>query len=354
MTTAETTVSEFGSLQNLASSNREIRLIRNWHEWLHLWSIARTVEEMLGLLHVGFMVTLGKWRDEEPAYDWKHRLIFYLNIADGWTDTGSLVRTDDGKREGSAARYNENGGIEKKVPSQLRQEVARKAFDVLCANCFRVDRNPYGFGVQDIATSDHNTFGTLQVFFGIETRFGFRTIRNLSARKGDRFHSEEFAFGFLIRLAKFIWSWEESEIPSRTESSEGVAVRARNARIRELIDTAKPWMVEVLSILGEIELLRTWILDLDEITLTKLREIAMLSELVNYHHRVVVIENRLVENLEEACLAGSPEARLIAEHELMRKQYDRLAAIRTAKIAQTEATETIARLSAKPGEPPAA
>src|SRR3989344_3766044 len=98
-----------------------IRQIRNYHEWLGL--LIRdgiTAEEVIGLLHCGFSVPLEKMEHNKPLYDPTDRLIFFLEMAEGWTDCDLLRWEED------PADYQFTHG--RKKPSEVRQRVATEAF----------------------------------------------------------------------------------------------------------------------------------------------------------------------------------------------------------------------------------
>ena len=56
---------------------REIRPIKDWQEWLERWQAAVTMDEMLGLLHVGFDHPVGQYAEHtRPKYDGINRILF--------------------------------------------------------------------------------------------------------------------------------------------------------------------------------------------------------------------------------------------------------------------------------------
>lgn len=328
---------------------REVRPIHNWCEWLKRWQVAESFEEMIGLLHAGFNVSLGRYQYRETEYDNIDRLIFYFTMADGWDDHYLLKIPEDGEKE-YEVRWDRNRNRERKTPSELRQHVARKAFDMLCLNFFKVDLldddRKFKYIWEKDITSER-LFPIIQNFFRAEERrFGDRIlIRNLSYRD-ERPHSEQQAVDFLLHLAKFIWGWKEREVFSfgrPREEKEEAEKKIRETRIR--IDASKPWMVEVLSGLGKLGLLREWMLDLDEICLAKIKEIALRNELTSYQHPVN--ESRYVGTIEEACFLGSSAAWFLKEYELKKAEHARLTAILEAERRIAEARRDINALASK-------
>ncbi len=336
---------------------REIRPIRNWLEFLERWQAAATLEEMLGLLHAGFSVSLERYQYGEKEYDSIDRVIFYLTIADGWADDDLLEMPEDGQKSYKYGR-DRNGYVLNRRPRELRQVVALKAFDMLCLDFFRVEIVKYsGRGerfndvwVQVIASD--RLFPVVLNFFRIEKgQFNDKTrIRNLFPYGlKERPHNEQFARNFLLNLARFIWGWREGELPyySREDTE---AFNNRNIQMRARLDAAKPWMVEVLTKLeGGFELLREWMLEFDEPCLVKLKEIALRRELSVY--RDPVTKDRKVATLDEACYVGSRAAWLLRMRELKVSVSKRLAAIREAERSREQAERKIKELTPQSRRP---
>ncbi len=321
---------------------REIRPISNWHEWLTLWQTAENVQWMESLLHVGFDI-LFESRYGERIYDHVDRCMFYFAMADGWADHYLLrLQEDEGKQYpvGQDSAWN----IIRKTPSELRQQLARKAFDMLCMNFFKVELKRDNDDGRFKAWEVERLLPVIQNFFRLE-ELQFRNIieiRNLSCRNSQRSHNEQQAVNFLLSLAKFLWEWEEPDISySHTKDEE----KKRLAAMRTCLDAAKPWMTEVLSTLDRLDVLRSWILKLDETCLTRLREIALHNELNRFEH--LVVESRPVKTLDEACFLESRTAWFLKEYELKVREHKRLSMIFEAEQQKAEADREIARLSGK-------
>jgi len=331
---------------------REIRLIRNWCEWLARWQAAETVEEMLGLLHFGFDATFERYKYDEKEYDYIDCLIFYFTIANGWADSYLLELPED-----KGIKYkvcNQEGRIEEKCPRELRHQLAVKAFDMLCLKFFKTElknsRDPYknldNYVWEDTIVSKR-LLPVIQNFFRVEKRrFGDRMeICNLSRCDDQRSHNERQAINFIINLTKFIWKWREKEIRSYYKSEEQELIIKQNDEMRSRLDSSKLWMIEILSELGKLDVLREWILELDKACLAKLKEIALRSELKSYYYPVK--ENRLVASLDEARYLGSRTAWFLAEYELKMKEHKRLTLILDAERKKENADREIAKLTAK-------
>jgi len=335
---------------------REVRPIRNWHEWLGYWQKAENLEWMESLLHVGFSISLEKNAHSEKEYDEIDRLIFFFTIADGWTNDDLLAVPYDGGKTYCIGSRNFLGQRKKVTVRELRQQLACKAFDMLCLNFFKTELmsdegNGFFFtSVWGQTITSERLFPVIQNFFGVEKpqfRFGRIRIRNLSCRTDKRSHNEQEAVNFLSNLTKFIWGWKgkEREVWSGWEEERKEDEKKRRAEFESRLNSAKPWMIEVLSQLHRLDLLNYWILELDKSCLAALRKIALQSSLEKVFH--TVSEDRLVSTLDEACYAGSEAAWLIKRHELVVREHKRLLAIIEEKQRKEEASQKIKKLTKK-------
>jgi hypothetical protein len=323
---------------------REIRAIRNWHEWLARWQEAKDLQWMESLLHVGFSVPLDRGAHGERVYDQIDREAFYLSIADGWADGRLLELPTDGDRR-CLIGYDSNGDRIEKTQREIRKQLAQKAFKVLCSNFFKVGLSagdPHGDEFNQIwvtSVVSERLFPVIQRFFRIG---GYDLkILNLSSWLKEELHNQQEAVAFLVKLAKFMWGWRE---PTQYLGSDKEQAMERFAAMRSRIDTAKPWMVEVLVNLDRLDVVRGWMLELDEACLAKLKEIALRNKLRQWTHHVRM--DRPVATLDEACFVGSKAAWFLKEHELMRRENKRLKAIREAEERKEAADDEIEGLTA--------
>jgi len=333
----------------LHTNQQEIRTISNWHEWLAHWEKAETFQWKNSLLHDGFTISLERAQYGEKEYDEIDRIAFYFDIADGWADEYLHKLPTDGTKEYFLG-YDENWHKIVKNPSQLRQLLALKAFDVLCLNFFKMKLGEGGRRGEQFNHEwasqivSERLFPIIQNFFRIEkgqNNDEMRT-RNL-ARLLKQSHNERQAVAFLLNLAKFLWVWEAPDTtywgPLKDEEDK------RFAEMRVRVDTAKVWMTEVLVNLDKLDVLREWILELDKACLAKLKEIAMRSMFELGLHPVT--EDRPVATLDEACYAGSMAAWFLKEHWLRTREHQRLTAIRDAEERRAELDRKIDELTAE-------
>jgi hypothetical protein len=325
---------------------REILPIKNWHEWLARWEDAKDFQWMESLLHVGFTIPLEKRAYGEKEYDEVDRNRFYLSIADGWADARLLELPTDGDKR-YLIGYNPSWNrIEKTLP-EIRQQLAQKAFKMLCLNFFKVGLTAGGDHGDEFnqiwqrSIVSERLFPSIQHFFRVVNNGS--SIPNLSSWRKEELHAQEEAVAFLVKLAKFMWGWREPTACHYDSDKEQAMQRFASMRAR--IDVAKPWMIEVLVSLKYFEVVRARILQLDQACLAKLREIALRNELRRYIHPVA--KDRLVATVDEACFAGSEAAWLIKEHELMIRENNRLKAIREAEERKEAAEEEIEGLTVK-------
>jgi len=325
--------------------SRKIRPIHSWHEWLQRWQVAVTLEEMSGLLHVGLDVPENRYPNE-TQYSYFDQVTFYLTIADGWADRYPfLVAEGDTDYIIGRDKY---GNVIQKTSSELRQQLARKAFDVLCTNFFKLEEHKERNGsvanwIDEIISGQ--ILLSLQEFFRSEkSQLGNRIrIRNLSERAENRSHGEQQVVDFFIVLAKSVWEWKEEDVPSWRDAAEKNGIARRNDEMRSRLLNAKPWLVEILSQVDQLDILEKWLLKLDRACLVKLEEIALRGELRRFDHPVS--EDRRVASTDEACFLGSKAAWLIKKIELAIREFGRLNAIVEEERRVAEAHQHLRELT---------
>ena len=320
-------------------SLRKVPPIRNWNKWLELWCLASSFQMMESLLHCGFDTPIKKslWGTRWPELDCdeEHRLLFYLSVAEGWVGSSSKFGVPDEDGIMYEVGFDEKGCSVKKFPYELRQQLATKAFYVLCSNFFkRMELKGGGRNGDDfnerwrlIVDSDR-LFGAIKKFFRAESSFSGRwSVCNLRIRAEEYWSQrEQQAVTFLLNLATFLWGWREE-----VSYSNHLEVAERNCKTRAIIDAAKPWMVEVLVSLRKMDLLYKHIFGLDEACLAKLKEIALSTQLSHYDQPVA--EDRKVETVDEACYAGSLAAEFLVIHEIKNRVNGQLGAAHEARLA---------------------
>jgi len=326
---------------------REIRPLHNWQEWFERWQMAVSLEEMVGLLHCGFNVSLRHHEYDEVDYDEIDRLVFYLTIADGWADDGLLCRPDETREQIYVTWRDKNWNEIRKSKGELRQQVARKAFEMLCHNFFKPELHASRNGFEgdwERSVLSERLFPIIQTFFRAEpVRFGDNiVIRNLP-RSDSRISWELHVLDFFSVLVESVWGWEQHEVPRFDKPEQQQVVMEYNRATRVRLDSSKPWLVEVLSCMDKLNLLRKRMLDLDQSCLDKLKEIAMRAKLSDFRH--FVKKARPVATLEEACLVGSASAWFLVHHELVLKERTRLMKILEAEQRAEDAVQEVRRLT---------
>lgn len=279
----------------------KIRIEASWDEFLGNCRKAETYGERLGLLHRGFDVPTHS-REEEIA-----KLSFYFFEAENWRNSFLHENTTDNGGMTYIAGYDEDGIAIKKSPADLRREIAKKAFDMLSLNLFKKIALK-GIGHYHVVLFSEKLFPVIQSFFRIDEG---GTIHNLRYSKSNRSHNENLAVDFLVAMAKVIWS-EENE----------------DAQFNQI---AKPWAIEILTALNQLEVLHPWLFSLDKATLEKLQEIALRSRLEKYS--APVTEDRLVNSVEEAFFLDSPAARFLIEYRIKKEVRKKLRKVFSAEQA---------------------
>lgn len=334
----------------------DIRPIQSWDEFLRRWKRAQrrqSFDEMLSLMHISGRVELYGSGYHEKNYNEMDRLLFYLFYADGWVDKDLLEKLATGLGVDRKYRFgfdSAKGTAVNKNTTELRQMVAVKAADKLLVTLFETTRSDNKEIV--VLTSkkllvEPQIFSAVLNFFRIEkARYGGDLIiRNYPNKWNSPQHKQGKVRDFLISFSNFIWGWKEIQSSAWATDDEVATVQKQNDVIQAKLDAAKPWTIEVLSILGETQMLRKWLTFFDDACLAKLRDIAMRNSLDPQYHGVN--EKRPVANIDEACLAGSVSAWLLKEHELVTREQNRLTAIRAAEDAKADADRKLQALTAK-------
>lgn len=313
---------------------KPIRPWSNWREWCERWQAAVSYQEMIGLLHTGFDAS-PDYHDGTYDRDRAERILMYFDIADSWNDSLSLYAP--GEHSGFAENkflfgYTESGQNILKSAAELRQLIARKAFDVLATNFFvntGDSESPYAVWQSRLLFS-RRIFLRLQEFFQSGNRIAeSHCIRNLSASfRKDRSHTERLAIEFLTHLAKHVFTSSDDTVESWVTNREEV-LAAQEAR-RELMNKAKPWLIEVMLYVGREHYLRDWFRTFDKDCLLKLKEIAFRSELLQFVHPIN--DTRPVQSIEEAVYSGSRAARLLLDFELYERVHTRLEQTRQSEL----------------------
>ncbi len=326
-------------------SGRPVRPIDSWNEWLAHWDNCKTAEEMIGLLHAGFRVSIGPPYYGAHEYDPIDRVILYLEIADGWWNSDLLRNSSDERYQEIQYDFgrDQHGNNQKRSASEMRQIVARKAFDVLCQDFFRVDlhagRQGFAGDWRRVVASEKLFPVILNFFRATETRSSRQVeVRNLSLY-GDVAPLEKLARQFLLGLVSFIWDYKSLVEQYGGTDPSRVKAREEEERLVARLTEAKPWTIEVLSFLGELDLLWRW--ELDEPSLDKLRELALRAELSTR----LVLNSRRAKTIEEASVAGSRAAQFLILYRFDVEERKRLKAVLEAEQQKVAAERRIRELS---------
>ncbi len=343
--------------------SREIRPLVVWREWLEHWQEAKNLQAMESLLHCGFNVIMDEasWNGShlERIFYEKDRIIFYLTIAHGWSYPWSLELPGDERYD---VGIDSSGNKIQKRAYELRNQLARKAFDMLCINYFKnmvmqFDRTDApGFGWDRMVFSNE-IFPAIQTFFKVQKqKNGDTIVLNLPPQSHhplfDRqnSHHEVLIISFLMRLVSYIWNWKEDRFISYKINKAEIAVEKaayekNMSEKRNVIHAAMPWLIEILSHLNKLDVLQKWILEFDKPSLAKLKEIALRNRV--RLHELFGTEEHIMQNLDEARYFGSAAAWLLSRHELMIRESKRLKGIRAAEELKSKAGDKIRELSGK-------
>ncbi len=193
--------------------------IVNWNHWKKLWDETSVFEFRHSLLHFGFKVKC----DTQWQYD--ERIIFYLEIADGFNESFEF--------------YRENPSL---------QKLARKAFEVLCQTFFKQEENGHDSNLFQ-RLEEQTVSGKLLWFFRSNKYGGLHNFWR--APKSD--HHAQTAKEFALELCEFI-----------LENKQEVIRKNQHA------------VIDLLAGLGKLDILRNKKYDLvDDACLAKLEAMSI-------------------------------------------------------------------------------
>jgi len=298
---------------------RDIRPIVNWLEFMDRWEKAQTYEELLGLLHKGFTI------NDSSCYS--DRLVFYFNVADGWSD-GKGLRTKPGEFKGFYQILDKNGETTPKDKQYLRLDLANKAFEMLCTNFFKFSENlkihlrlcsagaRLSWWREKIINSC--LFLTiLNFFFTIDEDGAIVVSSNL--KKVNDSYNGKFILEFIIAFTTILFEWEKRDFSCLKGESDSYMRQVEEyvSVTNDRVNLAKPLMIQILCSLNEINFLKKLVPKFDQSCIDKLTEIALKSKLNPLNH--FVKKERKVRTIDEACYVGSTAAWLVKEFLLYKR-----------------------------------
>lgn len=306
---------------------REVWSITSWKQFLEYWSATQTMEQMVGLLHVGLAIP---YTDQDCGI--RDRIVFYLQIADSWEFGDILIGPNESTDREYTYGIDEDCQLLKASRCDLRKMVAKKAFSILCSHCFKLElgvnaddrRYLFGFGWYDAFSA--KIFPALMDFFRI-TRGNWKNSRigNIPILET---HQKKVTERFLGNMFKYACRRVE-EIETRTLRT-GFCGKDEVVE-KERLEAAKAPLVErLLWVDGGVAILEEYLLKLNEQCLKVLKEEALRAELTEWDGHPVR-SRRPVASIEEACYVGSPAAQLLKLYKIKKGEYDRLTSIIAAE-----------------------
>jgi len=283
--------------------------IASWIEFVAIWNDTPLAEFRHSLLHFGFNIQISN------SEEWRNRILFYMKYADGYEDFNENFYFQERGTSTYVPNYSSFGerlGIE-----DVRKQVARKAFDVLCERIFK-DRREDKFRLQSWfeTVSDPVIFEAVLNFFN-PTEDG--TPRNFP--RNERDHKREIVRTFLFEFISIGWRGVHSD----HEVSKEILTRFKAARprfVEILCALRRPdYLLDVTSGFHRVE-------PVDAESLAKLHEIAMNQKVPIPFER----ENRKPKTIEEAAASGSKSAIVYMVLKSREKEFERL-----RKISELEA-----------------
>lgn len=222
--------------------------IGTWSRWKERWSVTKNVEEMLGLLHCGFTVTVSGREGIE-------RICFYLDIADGHTSLLNFRFPSSQQRF-----FGED-------MSKIRQSIARKAFEIVTNAVFK-NRSKGGDHPSWLWLVDYPELVDKVLWF-FRTEEDRPCIKNAGSYDVENTVYSEIVHVFLSKFVTQRWCFANFiEYASNHD-------RVIQRQLRE----RRPRFIEILWGIGELEKLFSRNYELDKACLAKLEELAFRQSL---------------------------------------------------------------------------
>lgn len=297
--------------------------IPSWDNWLRLWEETNIAEFRHSLLHFGFNIETG------GGDAWYDRILFYLKYADGFGDSGWDSQFKFEERPAHVPHFSSFG--ERLSIIDVRKQVARKAFDMLCEHLFKDTREdrmrlPSWFE----AMSNPKVFEAVLHFFRPDERGGLRNFPN-----GDRDRKREIVQKFLTDLVTLGWK--------------GINFNHRVPKeVTDRLTAARPRFVEILCGMGRPDHLLEMtsgfhrVEPLDGTSLRKLYEIAMDQDVAIPYENA----DRKPKTIEEAAASGSKAAMVYLILKSREKEFIRLRMIRELEDERAKLEKQIEQVKA--------
>lgn len=275
----------------------DITYIRNWDEWKKQWQLANLVELRLGLLHLGFGISLedipGQPRENGACTKrGVDRICLYLDLADGHLERMRFIKSHENLQPDPRIR----SAVGRTDAASLRQEISKKAFGVLCTDIFlRFDANPF-------PTSKSSPLGhwsdpaALRKFLWFFRPTGTSTLYNVENIGNGKNIRAEAATSFALWLCRFLLGIDEKRHFPELQKELG----------EQLFSEFRPKAIEILATLNKLDILIQGNFQPDLQSLLTLKKLAMDTLFPNDSASA-----RETRTLEEAVASGSPAARVL-------------------------------------------
>jgi hypothetical protein len=313
---------------------REWTYIRDYGEWCALVDKAEYVEQLYGLLHIGFKVS--------ASYDEaRERIIRYLEYADGHLGVDTFQTPEERQRARYSGPHSTPLGIG--WPSGTLHVVAQKAFKILCRDFFgNPERKDYQIpGVNYRPSWDQEilyrpVLEKVLWFLRLdESPIRTRRLRNL---KGYSDYEREVGKHYLKVGENFAYDLAQYIFRRSDECSDAY---------RELLNEFKPAAVDILYSLGKLDILLhdDYPSRMDQRCLLRMQELAMREQIYTGG------DLRAVESLGEACLAESQAAKILLLLGIMRQTQERLDHIQELQQQCNDARHQLEQLTGNADQP---
>lgn len=274
--------------------------IGSWDAWRKRWDEASTLEERLGLLHVGFSTELGSLSD---------RIVFYLDVANGHDSLMNgpfgVMNFHERWTYGAGGTNGGTFGWEKSL-SEILKIIAKKALSEVSKRYFVLGEYPHST-FQEAEWLNSATIVDKLVWFVQPDEEG--RVRNLDRDS----HATMVARKFYFELCKLAFEdWTEYSYKSQ----------GNLPAISKLLIPKRAQLIPVLGEVGDVR----WLLRPEVVHLLDDECVAALTKLAlnNKGSFPGERERRAPTTVVEAAYLGSPSAHVLLMREIVLKEKERL------------------------------
>ncbi len=304
---------------------KKISYIKSREEWKKHWDETSNVEELISLLHFGLDIP-GSGRHGE----WAEHIVFYLSIAHGYQNQSNWI--DSVECNGICHYWKTAVDPGQSDPSYVRQQVARKAWKMLCTKIFGplVAKPLTEIEVARKWLSYLEDDAIVSAFIGF-----FSEVANIPHRFSSLDHDISVVMGFLKIFVTVGWGYDH--IMARVsyfDASNLDRFAHHRPKLLKIIDRLRLW--DEVFIDDQLRWKRLSDADLEKI-----------DQLIKEHWTSYSGTKEEPYSLEAAAFQGWKNARFLLLARLLKKEESRQVELQEARRQKGKAERRLKEISSR-------